>query len=127
MKNRIFTWIITSFIVGILCTLFQEAYFLSETSILFGFTPILYFYLLCYAIVSAILLEVWNYLLCYLVRYARIVYLLLFLCNVGLWIGIGYVSIFYVLYSGYIAVLFVFQLFSYKEANEELKKLQELL
>lgn len=127
MKSRMYTCVIASFFIGVILTLFEEAYITAHIDIVFGFTPRQYAYLLIYAILTAILLEVWCYLLPYVQRVDKLVYVCLLFMNALVWILPIYKSIFFGLYIAYITLLFAFQLFSYREANKTLKRMKELL
>lgn len=125
MKNRILSCILVSFMVGVMLTLFQEAYLASHIDIVYGVTSKLYGYLFVYAMITALLYEIWCYMLPYIEVYEPIVYGVLLLSNFMVWNLPIYVSVFFGLYYAYISILFAYQFGCYKLANKQLRNFLE--
>lgn len=128
MKNRMYSYSIATFFFCLLFSFLQIMFLNSSPeqwhAVLSGGTML---YHIMVSILAALIMECWCYFLPFLLKHSRCCTIVILILNPIVWYAPFYVSLFLKLLLVYLSILMAYQLFMYKEANVQLKKMKESL
>ena len=128
MKNRMYSHAVSTFFICIVFSMIQMMYLNQmEERMMTGFSGGVMLYHFVIACITALWMECWCYLLPMIYKKSKWIYFILIISCILLWNVPYYVTLFLKLYYVYLVILMAYQLFMIKEANEQLKKIQEQL